>query len=30
MEPRRAGLPAIAFTTATTGFNDAFAALGCR
>jgi hypothetical protein len=30
MEPRRAGLPSIVFTTATTGFNDAFAALGCR
>lgn len=30
MEPRRAGLPAIAFTTETSGFNDAFAALGCR
>ena len=30
MEPRRADLPAITFTTATTGFNDAFGALGCR
>ncbi len=30
MEPRRAGLPPITFTTETTGFNDAFAALGCR
>lgn len=30
MEPRRAGLPSITFTTETTGFNDAFAALGCR
>ena len=30
MQPRRAGSPPIQFTTATTGFNDAFAALGCR
>ena len=30
MEPRRADLPAITFTTETTGFNDAFTELGCR
>jgi hypothetical protein len=30
MAPRRAGLPELTFTTPTTGFNDAFAALGCR
>ena len=30
MVPRREGLETIAFTTATTGFNDAFASLGCR
>lgn len=30
MEPRGAGLPSMTFTTAMTGFNDAFAALGCR
>jgi hypothetical protein len=30
MEPRSAGLPSIVFTTETTGFNDAFGALGCR
>ena len=30
LAPRRAGLGAIVFTTPTTGFNDAFAALGCR
>jgi hypothetical protein len=28
--PRRSGLPVLSFTTDTTGFNDAFAALGCR
>lgn len=30
MVPRRADGSAITFTAATTGFNDAFAALGCR